>query len=170
MRGPGHTRVCECLLLLPCADGKERTGAYPCSSFSLTDTRPGDSVSSLCSRGRESTNEQEPHTVLAGERALTAARSPSLAASCSLPPSTSPAAASTGNAESSQVDVGDDPPTTTAETRSLSCNRRWQHLLPRRAQSSSAGHARISPAKPCGPQCRRLPRKLRFFYNNLDLF
>lgn len=92
---------------------------------------------------------------------MTAARSPSLAASCSLPPSTSPAAAPTGNAESSQVDAGDDPPTATAEPRSLSCNRyRWQHLLPRRAQSSSARHARIAPAKTCGPQCRRCRRKL----------
>ncbi len=54
---------------------------------------------------------------------MTAARSPSLAASCSLPPSTSPAAASTGNAESSQVDAGDDPPTATAEPRSRSCYR-----------------------------------------------
>ncbi len=154
LRGPGHTRVCECLLLLQCAYGKERTGAYPKSSCSLTDTRPGDSASSLCSRGRESTNEQEPQTVLAGERALTAARSPSLAASCSLPPSTSPAAAFTGNAESPQVDAGDDPPTTTAEPRSPSCNRRWQHLLSRRAQYLAARHARIAPAKPCGPQCR----------------
>jgi hypothetical protein len=123
LRGPGHTRLCECLLLLQCADGKERTGAYPSSSFLLTDTRPGDSVSSICSRGRESMNEQEPHTALAGGRASTAARSPEMAAKRSLSPSTSPAAASTGNAESPQVDAGDDPPTATAEPRSRSCNR-----------------------------------------------
>jgi hypothetical protein len=135
--------------LLQCADGKERTGAYP-YGFSLTDTRPEVSFSSLCSRGRESTNEQEPHTVLAGGRASTAARSPILAASCSLPPSTSPAAASTRDTESPQIDAGDKPPTTTAEPRSLSCNRRWQDLLPRRAYSPVARHARIAPAEPCG--------------------
>jgi hypothetical protein len=156
-RGLRH-RAYLCVLLLQSDDGKKRTGAYPfAESLSLTDAgaenRPG--VSSLCNPRRESGNKPR----LAGERALTAARSPSLAASCSLPPSTSPAAASTGNAESSQVDAGDDPPTATAEPRSLSCNRRWQHLLPRRAQSSSARHARIAPAKPC-VQCRRCRRKL----------
>jgi hypothetical protein len=41
--------------------------------------------------GVESAKEQEPQTVLAGGRALTAAKSPFLAASCSLPPSTSDA-------------------------------------------------------------------------------
>jgi hypothetical protein len=56
--------------------------------------------------------------------------------------------------------AGDDPPTATTEPRSLSHNRRWQHLLPRRAQSSVAGHARIASAKPCGPKCRRrLPKE-----------
>jgi hypothetical protein len=87
-------RICECVLLLQRADGKKPAGEYPYLFFSLTDVgpEPNPGVSSLCSRGRESANEQEPQTVLAGGRASTAARSPSLAASCSSPPSTRPAA------------------------------------------------------------------------------
>ena len=112
---PWHVGTCERLLLLQSADGKRHTGAYPRSSCSLTDTRTGDSVSSLCSRGRESTNEQGPHTVLEGGRASTAARSPCLAASRSLPPPTSPAAASTGDTDSPEADTGGDRPTATAE-------------------------------------------------------
>jgi hypothetical protein len=63
---------------------KKPTRAHPCVSFSLTDrgpeNQPGGSVSSLCGRGRESPNEQEPQTVLAGGRASMVARSPLLAA------------------------------------------------------------------------------------------
>jgi hypothetical protein len=84
LRGHRHTRIGECVLLLQRDDGKKHTGVYPLlESCALTvggpENQPG--VSSLCSRRYESANEQEPQTVLAGGRALTAARSPFLAAS-----------------------------------------------------------------------------------------
>ena len=78
-----HAYLCERVLLLQRDDGKKHTGAYPFKSCALTDGGPENQpgVSSFCSRGYESASEQGPQTVLAGGRALTAARSPFLAAS-----------------------------------------------------------------------------------------
>ncbi len=91
-------------------------------------------------------------TLVARERrrASTAARSPILAASCRLPPSTSPAAAPTGDADSPEANAGGDPPTDRRRTnhrtgRSLLCSGR-QHLPARRHPARPASSAHVGTA------------------------